>query len=616
MEGKFITLFEFLLSRGIQEGCEVYCRILLRFRSQPRSPEDISKTSHSIESSAYNHYLLKHFTCSDIQRLLKDYDVLVKLPNSNLLRFDQEKVSVPQKLPFLLPFSALKSNKWANKRCPLSDRMEKFSRLRGESQAGYLSDVVFEGILDQEKYDKLYVIRALTMIYSRAKKLNFESLLPAPPTSINSVIDCELTSKQIGHFISQVTILLLPKSFIPVSFRRKLIKGLNGLIAGKRKQDFLHQLPAPLKSCSLSSLPPLALTACLHTICTEIIVPLISSRVCIIGKSKSTRFFHRDPYTRHIDERYHDYIELVRPKPPKFEVYGVYPVVLRPKRGISGGLRMISQLNKKIGDNGIPLNVLLTPLHAILKSVHSGMRERWNISPIKGRIDLKTKITNFKTQMKGCPLYYCIVDAESCYDNMNLSLLSGEVLENLHMSDWYHVIKVRVQEHHSDRTRLESFAIPSAGSTAVSLETALAHLPKHLSHCTVSFVKQSSFSAKYAKDWLRKFLLRSAAVFRGQLFIRKKGIPQGATISKILADLYFGYLFRHVNLGERESLFLSATDDILLVSTEQSVVDVFYKDCREGRFEFVVKKEKTHSYEERSGGIIKFYGLEFDLSTN
>ena len=60
-----------------------------------------------------------------------------------------------------------------------------------------------------------------------------------------------------------------------------------------------------------------------------------------------------------------------------------------------------------------------------------------------------------------------------------------------------------------------------------------------------------------------------------------------------------------------DTLFLSATDDFLLLSIFQAEVDSFMNNCYTGNYDFVLNKKKVFSYLGDSRSIT-YFGVEID----
>ena len=662
---EFSTLLEFLLHHKVSDmnllSNPVCCNILLQRRQiPPRLPSDdtfcfISKHWNSFKKTDFYVKSLFNLPIKILQRL-SEFDIYVKTVSKCLIRLNEPILTkndfdFMSRKSLLIRHINLLSNQDTNVNMTsgcsgIGGQYHKLSRLDGVKQEQHLLHILSfckESIVeDSEK-------RALTEIFVQLsknfRKLNQFSILPEEVQQISTedskstdelISKCRVNCKTVCNFLSKLIIVLVPFNLVfgKCKLRRIFIKELMKLIRNSLSfnRNFLHELHSiQANSSGPNSLlynfknNPNVIANVLYLIITDFIFPILKQHFYIY-KDKLGIAFLIKPLWRQLQKlafndcsnNFTRVEEIVLQKLQlSNQLFGLYSIRFQPKCRIKSGVRLISMLNKIIPCDikaDLPVNAKLVPTAAILKTVHrqSSFETPY---PIKGKIDLSKTIAAYKKQISKkhgeIPyIWFFVGDAMNCYDNINLNVLSKEVLPWMQWSPFYHVFKIKIFSHSTHCSRTRNIAISSNKSDRLSFDDIINEIGSTFKNCTAVLLKYSVYTKAFAQRNVRNFLFNSFLWHKSKYYRRNRGIPQGAKISKHLCDFYFCFLFRNLNLSV-DTLFLSATDDFLLLSIFQAEVDSFMNNCYTGNYDFVLNKKKVFSYLGDSRSIT-YFGVEID----
>ena len=660
---EFITLLEFCLQNRLYRNhillrdplCE---KILLQKKSEPTSTIHSSPLSlfpmqwKLIMKSSIYEKLLHEFPI-DFYKLLADYHIFFKTPSCLLVRLSHVNYACYWQMggkkhgSMEITRQNLLCGQSNEPNTNIGGKLEKLKRLKDDKKNNYILKLLSHSQEYIKSEDEIKILsQVLNDLAKHIRKLNPSVLLPAKCNRNISTENqaknleklgqaCILDNADICRFISSLIITTIPlKSvFGNCKLRRIFIRELLKLIRNCPMYDsrFLEKLEfhsVENSALRVFSERPQVISNILYFIITEVLFPLVKNQFYIARVKRDLVFYNKSlwfklqddgfkqmsSYFSEVEHEFVDWLQLSK------QLFGIYTIRIQPKTS-SNSFRLISLLNKsaicKVKFN-MPVNAVLVPTAAILNSFCKDSECLYKPQPIKGKVDLRKKISAFKSRLsRQCSgelpkLYFFKCDAKSCYDNIPLEKLLTDVLNWLNWSPFFHLLKIRKYCHLTYRTYTENIAIPSKQNETLSFEEIMKVLVRKFKSCTLTLMKYKVYSKEFAKRNVQLFLKFSIMYHDGRFYRRMLGIPQGAKISKLLCDFYFRYIFRDVYVGT-DSLFLSATDDFLFISQHKSEVDKFMNDCFSGKYDFILNKQKTESYQNHKEEFL-YYGVKINLS--
>ena len=658
---KFQTLFEFLVNyrhRNHRVLRDPMCETILLQRKNEASYSKCGNPSPYglfpvhwqgfMETEFFKNLL--HELPVIFYELMADFHIFFKTPSCLLVKLSHVTNTICKmyavKCEMEITSLDLLSKQSNHTRTNIGSNLERLGRLKDEKQNDYiLKLLLFSREFVNNKEETKMLVKVLGDLAKNLRKVKPSSLLPIQcfrdMNRSYSIDDFEMVgkasaseNKDICKFLSTLVITLIPlKSvFGTCKLRRIFIRELIKLIRNCSMFDkrFLAKLPfADLVNSDLQAFSdrPKVICNVLYIFVTDILFPLLKDTFHVAKMNKNLMFYYKPLWIKlqdlgfkqlslyfcELEREYVDWLQL------SGQLFGIYAIVIQPKPHC-GGFRLISMLNKTASCNfkiKAPVNANLMPIAAILKCLWKDS----NIEtphPIRGKVDLEKKIATFKSRLRcRCngtlpKLYFFKCDAENCYDNIPLKELQTEVLNWLHWSPFYHILKVQRYCHVTHRTHSKTIAISSKQNGRLSFKEIIDALEKSFKTSTISLTKYKVFTKEFAKRNVEFFLLNSILYHDERFYRRKRGIPQGASISKLLCDFYFCHMFKNVSVGP-DSLFLSATDDFLYISSNKTDLCNFMKDILRGDFNFILNKKKTESYLQNKYELL-YYGVKIKMT--
>ena len=658
----FVSLLEFLLDRGLNDKdivCHPFCsQIVLEPRVKSTALHDRNVTSGlvtkewtSLKKTTFFSELICSIPQEVFEELRLNYDVFVKCKSSILLKLSASSKEYDfsfKKSNFNLSLATLigyQQSYYSNKACT-GACIDKLLRLGDDKQLQYLQSNIMQ--LSQEDHtlsssEANVLVNILSAISRSVKRINLSVLLPRQPVieataPIDELIKvCRTPCKEICNFLSSLIIILIPIKdvFGSCKSRRVFIKDFMKLIRSSSDFDrsFLTKIPSerlPLINSKLAVFTdhPQVIANFFYIVITEVIVPILKHQFYMCREKFNLLYFRKPLWERVQAEGFTQLTSYLTPMDEDAvqflhlsnKLFGIYSIRIQPKQ--NNEFRTISLLNKNVQcsiQTKLPVNPKLIPTTAILKAIHGSMFSQQSIYPIKGRIDLGKKITVFKNELLAKndgtlpELFYFLCDAKCCYDNLELEILCKDVMYWLNWEPFYHILKYKSFCHLTHITKTKNLAVPSKQKEMLAFEEMCESLESVSKHCTITLIKYKVYSKAFAQQNVRNFLCNSVITHQDVFYKRTKGIPQGAKVSKLLCDFYFCFIFKEVLLS-CDSLFLSATDDFLLLSVNKLIVDNFMNDCIGGKYPFILNKNKTKMYNPETS-VLKYYGLKIDSAT-
>ncbi|CUS22898.1 LAQU0S07e02630g1_1 [Lachancea quebecensis] len=227
--------------------------------------------------------------------------------------------------------------------------------------------------------------------------------------------------------------------------------------------------------------------------------------------------------------------------------------------------------------------------------------------------DIASTICLFKGALKktyGCvpKLYFIKFDIESCYD----SIPAYRAVE---------VIEKHLTSHSEFFVRSQSYFDPDKG-TSKRFSTLNARPFAHDGGVAIDKVQTAHFTGHEVLATVKSEIEKSAIIYEGKCYTRKKGIFQGASLSAAIVDLFYSDLVENESVfaggKNSENLVLRLADDFLVLSTSKSYIESVERTVCAGFQEYnaVSNRDKILTHASlRESEYVRFCAMDLNLKS-
>jgi len=230
----------------------------------------------------------------------------------------------------------------------------------------------------------------------------------------------------------------------------------------------------------------------------------------------------------------------------------------------------------KVFKNGfLSINSTVLPFHSIIRKEMVG---KLGFSLLSHK-NVKNKLFSYLKSRKE-RLYMVKIDLKKCFDNISKQVLV-QIIDNLLAKDEYYFREFILLKEGDVGNKIDMKYVRGSPDLLFPLNMVDCSNAQEALGCEIDgdcIIKENKtkiFSRSEILIKLKNMIENTPVFFQNSYYKRKKGIPQGCTISSILCALYYGYFdkkFSHLNV------FISRyVDDFLVISENIEPIIEFFK---------------------------------------